>query len=255
MRKVLFFLLFLVQGSLFCSAKEGEGLVVSYKSLTRDVEEQAIPKSDVWNLKIIDGQSDFKWQQDSMCLKYYSYFEGDYELAKNLPSEGELMFKGDIRSDRDKRYYVEDIPDYGWELLDADTVICDYPCQKAQMTFRGRTWIVWYSQELPYSDGPWKLCGLPGLILQAQDLKGDFSFTAFKIAKCEDEKITIKTNGYVKTTPRQFVEDMIHSYKDSQDYYEATTGVKGEIYIDGKLWKPESKTACLMEYFEDNKKK
>lgn len=241
--------------SLLCNAMGGDGLVVSYQSLIRAVEEQVLPSSDVWNLKIIDGKSDFKWQQDSMCLKFYSYFEGDYELAKNLPSEGKLIFKGSIRSDQDKRYYIEDIPDYGWKLLDADTVICDYLCQKAQMTFRGRTWIVWYSQALPYSDGPWKLCGLPGLILKAQDLKGDFSFAAFKITKCKDNEILFNAKGYIKTTPRQFAEDMTHSYNDLQDYDEATTGVKGNIYIDGKLWKSEKKTACLMEYFEDNKKK
>ena len=253
--KLLFALFLFLLQPLSGNAKEGKGLVVSYNSFTRAVEEQAMPNSDVWNLKLVDGQSDFKWQQDSMCLKYYSYFEGDYELVKNIPSEGKLTFKGDVRSDQDKRYYVEDIPNYHWELLDADTVVCDYPCQKAQMSFRGRTWIVWYTQDLPYSDGPWKLCGLPGLILKAQDEKGDFSFTAFKIAKCDDEKIIFKTNGYSKTTPQQFAEDLIHSYKDLQDYDEATTGVKGKIYIDGKLWKPESKTACLMEYFDDNKKK
>ena len=31
--------------------------------------------------------------------------------------------------------------------------------------FRGREWKVWFSEEIPLSLGPWKLGGLPGLIL------------------------------------------------------------------------------------------
>src|SRR3712207_8163725 len=43
-------------------------------------------------------------------------------------------------------------------------------------TFRGRTWRVWFALDIPFPDGPWKLCGLPGLILKAEDSKGHFSF-------------------------------------------------------------------------------
>ena len=33
--------------------------------------------------------------------------------------------------------------------------------------FRGRDWKVWFSEEIPLPLGPWKLGGLPGLILAA----------------------------------------------------------------------------------------
>ncbi|RQE01044.1 GLPGLI family protein, partial [Prevotella intermedia] len=44
-------------------------------------------------------------------------------------------------------------------------------CKKATTNFRGRYWEVWYTEDIPISQGPWKLCGLPGMILKANSPK------------------------------------------------------------------------------------
>lgn len=44
--------------------------------------------------------------------------------------------------------------------------------------FKGRTWIAWYTEDIPIDNGPWKLSGLPGLILKAHDSENDYGFTA-----------------------------------------------------------------------------
>ena len=54
-----------------------------------------------------------------------------------------------------------------WELLDGNKEIAGFNCKKARTHFRGREWIVWYTPDIPYSAGPWKLGGLTGLILRA----------------------------------------------------------------------------------------
>lgn len=53
-----------------------------------------------------------------------------------------------------------------------------YTCQLAKATFKSRTWYAWYSEDIPMNEGPWKLCGLPGLILRAYDQSKQYVFDA-----------------------------------------------------------------------------
>jgi len=61
----------------------------------------------------------------------------------------------------------ESTPSLDWTLT-ADTLnINGYRCSRAEVTFRGVRWTVWYTEEVPSSVGPWRLRGLPGLIVKA----------------------------------------------------------------------------------------
>ena len=65
-----------------------------------------------------------------------------------------------------------------WEVYDSVKIILGYECFKALTNFRGRQWVAWFTPEIPISDGPWKLHGLPGLILEAYDVSHDYKFEA-----------------------------------------------------------------------------
>ncbi|WP_378186013.1 GLPGLI family protein [Aquimarina sp. W85] len=65
-----------------------------------------------------------------------------------------------------------------WVLQKETKKIGKYNCQKAIADYKGRQWTVWFTTEIPVTRGPWKLRGLPGLILEATENRDKFSFYA-----------------------------------------------------------------------------
>lgn len=63
-----------------------------------------------------------------------------------------------------------------WHLIDSCKTIGSHLCYLAEADFRGRHWIAWYAPEVPLSHGPWKLCGLPGLIFETYDQSNDYHY-------------------------------------------------------------------------------
>lgn len=49
-------------------------------------------------------------------------------------------------------------------------------CKLATTKFKGRNWLAWFAEEIPINAGPWKLNGLPGLIIQAEDDQEQIKF-------------------------------------------------------------------------------
>ena len=84
--------------------------------------------------------------------------------------------------------YEEDIPTQEW-AIDNDSVqdIMGMECHYATTMFRGRVWKVWFTEEIPVSLGPWKLNGLPGLILAAV---ADDDFIKFNAVSIRTEGLT-----------------------------------------------------------------
>lgn len=78
---------------------------------------------------------------------------------------------------------VEGIPVINWQISTDTINLSGIRCQKATAYFRGRHWIAWYSEELPFQSGPWKLNGLPGLILEAYDDRMEVQFKFAGIEK------------------------------------------------------------------------
>ncbi|MDO5616595.1 MAG: GLPGLI family protein [Cruoricaptor ignavus] len=64
---------------------------------------------------------------------------------------------------------VEPLCNIHWEITNEEKKINDFTCYKAMGKFRGREYVVWFTPEIPVPYGPWKLGGLPGLILEAEE--------------------------------------------------------------------------------------
>lgn len=79
--------------------------------------------------------------------------------------------------------YTEAVRIPRWIVENEFQNILNYPCRKAVATYRGRTWNVWFTEEIPVQDGPWKLSGLPGAVLYAHDATGSYVIECKEISQ------------------------------------------------------------------------
>jgi GLPGLI family protein len=122
--------------------------------------------------------------------------------------------------------YEEDTPVQEWTLKDDSTKeILGYKCQRAECDFRGRKYTAWYSDEIPVADGPWKLGGLPGLIMQAGDSQGHYTFTLVGIHSGATRAVTIPDVQFNKTTRSKFYSTKRKFDTDPIGYLSAVSGV------------------------------
>lgn len=81
------------------------------------------------------------------------------------------------------KYSVKDsLHTMKWQLTGDRQTILNYPCLSATTVFRGRQYTAYYTTKLPVADGPWKLGGLPGLIMTAKSTDGYIEWKATSVS-------------------------------------------------------------------------
>ena len=65
---------------------------------------------------------------------------------------------------------------FNWKIESEKSKIGEYQAQKATTEFGGRKWTAWFSEDLPFQDGPYKFYGLPGLIVKIEDANQNYSW-------------------------------------------------------------------------------
>jgi GLPGLI family protein len=74
-------------------------------------------------------------------------------------------------------YIVNDVlPVINWHISSDKANFGELHCQKATTHFKGRDYTAWFCPDLPVGVGPWKLNGLPGVIVEAYDAKREVVF-------------------------------------------------------------------------------
>lgn len=154
-------------------------------------------------------------------------------ILKNYPA-GELTHTEKICMDWFR--YEEDMPVIDWELTDSVTNVLGYECRGAKCNFRGREWTAFYCEDIPIMDGPWKLQGLPGLIMKATDKDGHYNFECIGIKSNATRPITIYKVPFNKTD-RLIYYDAKHRY-DINPYAYFEVGGHGHITVTDQAGNP-----------------
>ncbi|MDR0824243.1 MAG: GLPGLI family protein [Prevotella sp.] len=157
-----------------------------------------------------------------------------YRVYKNYPNKGRLTYIEQMIKPWYR--YEETLERPVWKLQDEKKEIIGYKCQKATTLFRGRAWIVWFTNEIPISDGPWKLWGLPGLILEAADANDIYHFTALGIKKNDKTSIIQPLkNQYINCTRKDLHKLKVEEAKDPLAFLNKSLGLDMKIKeVDSK---------------------
>ena len=99
-------------------------------------------------------------------------------------------------------HIIEAMPKIDWHILKEKKIIDGYLCNMAKCTYKGRNYTVWFTTKIYSVFGPWKLHGLPGLILEASDDTNEVLFFVEKIEKIKTPLFKIKK--YREITPKEY---------------------------------------------------
>ena len=135
------------------------------------------------------------------------------------------------------RKYSEPIEERSWTIKDDSTKnVLGYECIMATANYHGRYWTVWFTPEIPVDAGPWKLLGLPGLILEAVDSTGLHHFTANGIQSVNMNIPPVyEPYPYEKTTRKNFLELCRFRYDNVQGMSDLHYGGNGPRLTPEKI--------------------
>ena len=138
-----------------------------------------------------------------------------------------------------------------WTLTDDTLTVMGYACKTATCQYAGRSWTVCYTEDIPSTAGPWKLHGLPGLIVRATDNQGIHTFClrsleqkAVAMPLFNDPKdMREKRDKFIKE--RNKLRCNSRYVKDPTYYLSSKRGMVGISYNDGTsflFWDEEDST-------------
>jgi GLPGLI family protein len=146
-------------------------------------------------------------------------------------------------------YYVKEIlPKQKWNITTEKKKIGSLECYAATCDFRGRKYTAWYAPDIPTQNGPWKLNGLPGLIIEAYDTYKEVYFTAKKINLSHNQKEKLR-NSSLKTL--NLIEHLNNQQKASEKL-SSKLSARSERGIDISV---DIKTTAIELNFDDLHKK
>jgi GLPGLI family protein len=192
-------------------------------------ELKSIAKEPVYHFKGSRAEDSALVSKSRIKAEMDSKLPGDRMSSK--PS-GSILYKNysgpDIKTQQifnGENFIIEDtLPVINWKISGDTKEIATYQCRKATGTFRGRNYEAWFTPAIPVPAGPWKLNGLPGLILEAADSENEIIFRLQSVTiPNPDEDISISnqftgetiTAGAYKQKVTKNIERMANMLKAS----------------------------------------
>ena len=129
-----------------------------------------------------------------------------------------------------------------WTLTEDTLTISGLLCHRATGKLYGKRWTAWYTEEMPSSAGPWKLRGLPGLIVKAEDREGIHCFTLYGTKNEVHDISSIDNPNYQRLSRKKLLAFKKKTLgnpryvKEPTYYVPASADDVGEINLNGTTY-------------------
>ncbi len=137
-------------------------------------------KIDTADLVLCDNESLYSIRKKSINNSSVSENNFSIDLSNEIDFLSLLYTETMERWTKDyvftKPYIVYENEKINWVITSEKKKIGPFLATKASSEFKGRKYVAWFSDEIPIQSGPWKLAGLPGLILEANDDLNEINF-------------------------------------------------------------------------------
>lgn len=130
-----------------------------------------------------------------------------------------------------------------WKLHNETKQVEGYQLQKATTSFGGRKWTAWFAKDINIQEGPYKFCGLPGLIFSVEDQQQNFIFSLVKSYKLNStydtstilEKFTGQTPIPItyKILQKKRLEDYNDPLRDMRNSFKENTNPENTFWVGG----------------------
>jgi GLPGLI family protein len=167
-----------------------------------------------------DGTTRTDTREFGSAAEYYQF-----PNEKRLIRKDKILFADFIISDA--------LPSIVWRISSDTATFGSLHCQKATTHFKGRDYTAWFCPDLPLHIGPWKLNGLPGVIVEAYDVKKEVRFTFDGISKIDPMAFQAPEKG-VKTTEKEFAKLQETFRKDPQAFVNGMMAQGGGMGDNGR---------------------
>lgn len=198
--------------------KEGTILdITNDKSLYRDY--LAVSQDSIVKVTVEKMQKSGVFQDMSKVIKQPKF---SHKIYKQYPSMKQQYVDAVLNGGRPMYLSYSEELKFNWKIEKDKQKIGEYETQKATTEFGGRKWTAWFTEELPFNDGPYKFYGLPGLIVKIEDADKNYSWELKGNKKITDfnelsygEQLMSKFGGSTKTTdiPREKFEKTMEEFK------------------------------------------
>ncbi len=184
---------------------EKEGVILDItneKSLYRDF--LAVSQDSILKITVEKMQKSGIFQDMSKVIRQPKF---SHKIYKSYPTMKVQYIDAVLNGGRPLYLSYSEETKFNWKIENEKKKIGEYEAQKATTEFGGRKWTAWFTESIPFPDGPYKFSGLPGLIVKIEDAEKNYSWELKGNKKIENynelsysEQLMAQFGGSLKTT-------------------------------------------------------